>query len=67
MNTIPTGKFMQPALGASEPMAYVVGGESLPKMIPEREYRAAGHEPPFEMMPKLDEFEAAKEAKDGDE
>jgi hypothetical protein len=50
MTTIPTGIFMQPALCASEPMAYVVGGEGLPKMIAESEYRAAGYEPPFETL-----------------
>jgi hypothetical protein len=50
MTTIPTGTFVQPALCAGEPMAYVVGGEGLPKMIPESEYRAAGYEPPFETM-----------------
>jgi hypothetical protein len=59
---IPTGKFMQPALGASEPMAYVVGGEGLPKMIPESEYRSAGYEPPFETLPTLDELERAEKA-----
>jgi hypothetical protein len=59
---IQAGKFMQPALGASEPMAYVVGGEDLPKMIPESEYRAAGIEPPFEMLPTLDDIERAEQA-----
>jgi hypothetical protein len=34
---------------------------------PRSEYRAAGYEPPFEMLPTLDEFEAAEEAEDGDE
>jgi hypothetical protein len=28
---------------------------------------ALGYEPPFEMLPTLDEFEAAEEAEDGDE
>jgi hypothetical protein len=50
---------MQPALGASEPLAYVIGGEGLPKMIPESEYRAAGIEPPFELLPTLDDLERA--------
>ena len=62
MTAIPTGKFMQSALGASEPMAYVVGGEGLPKMIPESEYRTAGYEPPFDTLPTLDQFERAQEA-----
>jgi hypothetical protein len=53
---------MQPALDASEPMAYVVGGEGLPKMIPESEYRAVGYEPPFEMLPTLDDIECAEQA-----
>jgi hypothetical protein len=61
MTTIPTGTFVQPALCASEPMAYVVGGEGLPKMIPESEYRAAGYEPPFETLPMLDGVERAQE------
>jgi hypothetical protein len=64
--TIPTGRFMQPALGAGEPMAHVVGGEGLPKMIPENEYRAAGIQPPFETLPTLDEFERAQEANGAD-
>ena len=37
MTHIPTGKFMLPAMDASEALAYVVGGEGLPKMIPESE------------------------------
>jgi hypothetical protein len=67
MTTIPTGKFMMPAIPPGEALAYIVGGEDLPKMIPGSEYRAAGYEPPFEMLPTLDEFEAAEEAEDGDE
>jgi hypothetical protein len=49
-------------MDASEPLAYIVGGEGLPKMIPESEYRAAGYEPPFEILPTLDEFERVQEA-----
>jgi hypothetical protein len=33
---IPTGKFMLPAIDATEGLAYVVGGEGLPKMILDR-------------------------------
>jgi hypothetical protein len=58
---------MVPAINPSEALAYIVGDEDLPKMIPESEYRGAGYEPPFEMLPTLDEFEAAEEAEDGDE
>jgi hypothetical protein len=36
--------------------------KALPKMIPESEYRAAGYEPPFEMLPTLDDVERAEEA-----
>jgi hypothetical protein len=57
---------MQPALDASEPLAYVVGSEGLSKMIPESEYRAAGIEPLFETLPTLDEFERAQEANGAD-
>jgi putative SOS response-associated peptidase YedK len=57
------GKFMVAAVDAGEALAYVVGGEGLPKMIPESEYRAADIEPPFETLPTLDEYEAAEEAK----
>jgi hypothetical protein len=52
---------MMHAVNPGEAMAYIVGGEGLPKMIPESEYRAAGYEPPFEMLPTLDEYEAAVE------
>jgi hypothetical protein len=31
--------------------------------VAESEYRAAGYEPPFEMLPTLDEYEVAEEAK----
>jgi hypothetical protein len=62
MTTIPTGKFMMPAIPPGEELAYVVGGEGLPKMIPESEYRAAGYEPPFDTLPTLDQFERAQEA-----
>ena len=44
-------------------MAYLAGGDDLPKMIPESEYRAASYEPPFEMLPTL-EYEAAVECLD---
>jgi hypothetical protein len=54
-------------MDVGETLAFVVGGEGLPKMIRESEYRAAGYERPFEMLPTLDEFEAAEEAEDGDE
>jgi hypothetical protein len=67
MATIPTGKFMSPAIEPGEALAYVVGGAEGPKMIPESEYRAAGIEPPFETLPTLDEFEAAQEAEGADE
>jgi hypothetical protein len=53
-------------MDASEPLAYIVGGEGLPKMIPESEYRAAGYEPPFEILPTLDEFERVQEANGAD-
>jgi putative SOS response-associated peptidase YedK len=33
---LPTGKFMQPALGTTKPMAYVVGGAGLPKDDPRK-------------------------------
>jgi hypothetical protein len=62
MTTIPTGKFMMPAIPPGEELAYIVGGEDLPKMIPESEYRAAGYEPPFDLLPTLEEFERAQEA-----
>jgi hypothetical protein len=61
LTTIRTGKFMQPALGTSEPAAYVVVGDGLPKVIPESEYRAAGYEPPFGTLPMLDGVERAQE------
>jgi hypothetical protein len=48
-------------LGVSEPTAYVVVGDWLPRMIPESEYRAAGYEPPFETLPTLDGVERAQE------
>jgi hypothetical protein len=64
VGTVPTGKFMSPAIRAGEALAYVVGGEGLPKMIPESEYRARGYEPPFEILPTLDEYEAAVELVD---
>jgi hypothetical protein len=67
MTTIPTGKFMMPAIPPGEALAYIVGGEDLPKMIPESEYRASGYEPPFETLPTLDEFERAQEANGVDE
>ena len=35
-------------------------------MIPEGEYRAAGINPPFELLPTLDEYEAAEEGKSAD-
>jgi hypothetical protein len=67
MTTIPTGKFMMPAIPPGEALAYIVGGEDLPKMIPESEYRTAGYEPPFEMLPTLDDVERAEVANGADE
>jgi hypothetical protein len=67
MTAIPTGRFMSPAIEPGEALAYIVGGEGLPKMIPESEYREAGYEPPFETLPTLDEFERAQEANSADE
>jgi hypothetical protein len=62
MTTIPTGKFMMPAIPPGKELAYIVGGEDLPKMISESEYRAAGYEPPFDLLPTPEEFERAQEA-----
>jgi hypothetical protein len=62
VTTIPTGKFMVPAIEPGEALAYVLGGEDMPKMIPESEHRSAGYEPPFETLPTLDEFERAEKA-----
>ena len=60
MTHIPTGKFRLPDMGDGfEGLAYVT--EGLGVMIPEREYRARGYEPPFDILPTLDEYEAAAE------
>jgi hypothetical protein len=61
MTTIPTGKFMMHAIEPDEALAYIVGGADLPRAIPESESRARSYEPPFEMLPTFDEYEATVE------